>query len=132
MAGFRKLARGRKPRSERFQERWWPAFRFGNATNKKPEHFAATAKCSGVLFGLGRGCCLGGFLLGEFPRESFGGGDLFGLAGRLGFGRGIALAGLDPLGAGVGRFENTGGLTAAIAQVVELGATHLAALQDFY
>ena len=44
---------------------------------------------------------------------------------------GIALAGFDLLGAGVGQFEDTRRLTATIAQVVELGATHLAALQHF-
>src|SRR6478735_8847392 len=87
--------------------------------------------CSSGLFGGGSSGCgfrvLGGLLGGE----SLGGSNLLGFAGVLGFQSGSALDGLDLLGARIGRFENTSRFTATIAQVVQLGATHLAALENF-
>src|SRR6185437_380505 len=81
-----------------------------------------------TLFGLAGG--LGGVLFGQLLGELLGGGDLFGLAGIARLGGGFALAGLDLLGAGRGRLEDTGRLAATVAQVIELGAADLAALQD--
>src|SRR5690606_28739564 len=56
---------------------------------------------------------------------------LLGLARGAGVGGGLTLIGLDALGAGIGRFEDTRRLAATIAQVIELGAPHLAALEHF-
>src|SRR3569623_33103 len=79
---------------------------------------------------LGLAGCLGGVLFGQLLGELLGGRDLFGLTGVARLGGGFALAGLDLLGAGRGRLEDTGRLAAPVAQVIELGAADLAALQD--
>src|SRR5215217_8861476 len=116
--------------------------------NKKPglaTGFSNSGICQG-LFGLGSlfGCCCGsggfsglgsgcGFCVldGLLGGKSLGSSDLLSFAGFLGSNSCGALAGFDLLGTRIGRFENTSRFTATIAQVVQLGATDLAALEDF-
>src|SRR5690606_9699393 len=61
-------------------------------------------RCSGGCSRLGGLGLLFSFLLGG---QSLGGGDLLGLAGGARLGGGLALVGLDALGARIGRFKDT-------------------------
>src|SRR5690606_23787435 len=129
-----------------------PTF-YSHVAKEKARHDGRAFRNSGtkslfalVLFGgclisfrsgsLGSSGFLGGLLFrsllrGEFGGQGLGGGDLFGLARGAGVGGGLTLIGLDALGAGIGRFEDTRRLAATIAQVIELGSPHLAALEHF-
>src|SRR5690606_16595612 len=79
-----------------------------------------------LLGSLGRGF-LGGLGGGLYRSQRLGGGDLLGLDARLLGGGGLALALVQLAGAHAGVLGDAGRLAATVAQVIELGAAHLAA-----
>ncbi|ENN84866.1 hypothetical protein RHSP_41939 [Rhizobium freirei PRF 81] len=109
------------------------------ATRGPPSSFAIRVDRKLFCCRLGRcGCssfcsclCFCGFCSCLFGCESLSGCNLLGFDACLLLGQSLTLGVVELAGAGAGVLDDTGSLTAQVAQVVELGATDLTAANDF-